>query len=146
MKSLHYTPLVGVAHLIEHLEILAASTHDVGIFQILKQVGRNLHHVVLVCGTEVHIIINDGSVVAHSRAIPSPGGESPDSRHNMSQNHDIIGIYVRIGEVQLVVWMVFIKDGLASLLSSRKANDKGDLLSGKMFTLSESTRSLQEGR
>ena len=86
------------------------AAHDVGQFQVLQDVGRQFHHLVLVRRAEVHVVIQDGPFL--SRIVQKALHLRADHRIDCkigTEHHDVILLHVGHHEVQLVVRMILIE-------------------------------------
>ena len=87
-----------------------AATHYVGQFQVLQEVGRQLHHLMLVGGAEVHVVVEYGTMLV---------GMLQESQHLWTNDriqrivaaeyHDVVLVHGWVVEVQPVLRMVFVE-------------------------------------
>ena len=109
-----------------HPEVLLTASDDVGIFQVLQDIRIQLHHLVLMGGAEIHVVVKDGPVVA---------GIFQESLHLLTnhridgivgaEHHNVVRLYLRKNEVQAVVGMILIEDVLRVVLLVEKRQRYG---------------------
>lgn len=95
----------------EHIEVFVATSDYVSHSEVLQEIGGELHHLVLMGRSEVDIIVDDR---------PTTTGIVEKTLHLWTddgvqgivgaEEYDVVGIDLRINEVQLVTGMVFIED------------------------------------
>ena len=86
------------------------AAHDVGHFQILQDVRRQFHHLVLMRWAEVHIIIENGSLL--TGIVQKTLHLRTDYRIDGiigTEHHDVVFLHVGHHEVQLVVGMILVE-------------------------------------
>ena len=101
----------GVGLLEEYLKVFAGAAHDVGQFQIVQQIGRQLHHLVAMGSAEVDIIVEDGPLLAgiveetvHLWTDDGVQGKVA------AEEHDVVGTHLRIAVVDTVFLVVFVEN------------------------------------
>ena len=127
-RDLGIIHLVAVVFLEHHHEVLVTAPHHIGQLQVLQDVGRHLHQVVTVTGTEVHIVVENGATLlgilqktVHLRTDDGIDGIERAVHHN------IVGLHVGIDEVQLVVRMVLIENVVGIVVLIEKGQRDGRL-------------------
>jgi len=100
--------------LVEHnLEVLLAASYDVGILQILQDIGIQLHYLVLMGSAEVHVVVDDGpflsGILKEALHLRTDHGIHGIVR---AEHHDVVSLYLWEHEVQTVVGVVLIEDVL----------------------------------
>ena len=126
-RNLCVVSLVGTVYLIHHVEVVAAATHYVGEFEVLYEVGSGAHHVVLVRGAEVNVVVDDGATATRIFEQPlhlrAHGGVDGVER---AEEHDVVGLYVGEAEVEVVVLRVAIEHvvGLVALVEKRQRHGR----------------------
>ena len=120
--------LVGIGLAEHHLEVLARTAHNVGHLQILQNIRCQLQHLVLVRGSEVHVVVQNGTLRAgilqeshHLRPY--------DGVHGVvrAEEHHVVGIHRGVGELQPVVRMVFIEEVLGIVVLVEEGQRDGRL-------------------
>ena len=100
-----------------------AATHKISILQVLYQIRRNFHDLILMRSTEVDVVIEDGTVIlgvlqktGHLRTNHRIQGEE------RTEEHDVARIDFRSGKLQLVVGMILVEDvvGIVVLVEERQ--------------------------
>ena len=102
---------VGIVEFVDDLEVLTGAADNIGILQVLKIVGRDTHHLILVRRAEVDIIIDDSSM--GTGIVEEPYNLWTDDGVDGvegAKNDDVVRMDVRIDKVELVMGMVFIRD------------------------------------
>ena len=103
--------LIRVIHLVQGFEVLAAPPHKVGIFQVFQEIGRDTHHIILMRGTKVHVVIDNGTMTAgiveqshHLRPYHRIHGKE------RAKDNNIVLMDLGIHIFQLVVCMILVED------------------------------------
>lgn len=122
---------VGVRLAEHHAEVFGAAAHYVGILQVLEYVGRHLDEVGAVRGAEVDVVVEYGAAAAgilyernHLGAYHGVDGIE------RAEHHHVVGAHVGVGEVELVVGVVFVENVLGAVVVAKEGQRYGRLAVG----------------
>lgn len=102
---------VGILLVIHNAEILVGSANDIGQFQILQDIGRQLHDFMLMGSPVVDIVVEYGAVLLGilQEAFHLRTYHGIDSKIGTEEYH-IVLVNLGIDKFQLVVGMVLVED------------------------------------